>query len=265
MTLSVASLTTSIFSGYGGTSSTEHWQASSFARLSGHSQISSEADDPRRRQPCNWVALLSLPLVFLGLVPDLWRPFEDYARVEDGRRSTFFLVPFKGRPGVAPDGTVNAARAVPYQVTEIQEDVRKAASRGSELAVHGIDAWRDAEAGREEIRQLTTLTSQKTAGVRMHWLYFDVNSPRCLESAGFDYDSTWGYNETVGYRAGTSQVFGLAGSRQLMELPLSIMDSALFYPGRMGLDRTQALQLCRGIVIERETFWRHARHQLARS
>ena len=164
-----------------------------------------------RRSPAeaalNWVALLSLPLVFLGLVPDFWRPFEDYARVEDGRRSTFFLVPFKGRPGVAPDGTVNAARAVPYQVSEIQEDVRKAASRGSELAVHGIDAWRDAEAGREEIRQLTTLTAQKTAGVRMHWLYFDVNSPRCLESAGFDYDSTWGYNDAVGYRAGTSQVF----------------------------------------------------------
>ena len=46
------------------------------------------------------MALLSLPLVFLGLVPDFWRPFDDYARVEEGTRSTFFLVPFKGRPGV---------------------------------------------------------------------------------------------------------------------------------------------------------------------
>ena len=39
----------------------------------------------------------------------------------------------------------------------------------------------------------------------MHWLYFDQNSPKTLENAGANYDSTVGYNETVGYRAGTAQ------------------------------------------------------------
>ena len=202
----------------------------------------------------NWVALCSLPLVFVEWVPDIWRPFEDYARAENGLRSTFFLIPFKGRSGLAPDGALNATRAAPYGIHDIREEVKQAADRGSELAVHGIDAWRDADAGRAEMRELNSLTGKKTAGVRMHWLYFDADSPRQLEVAGFDYDSTWGYNEVVGYRAGTSQVFRLVGSKMLMELPLSIMDSALFSSGRMGLAREEALQLCRQIVANARCF-----------
>jgi hypothetical protein len=202
----------------------------------------------------NWLALCLLPLVFLGLVPDLWRPFEDYAKVEDGRRSTFFLIPFKGRAGRAPDGTIHTWRASPYGIGEIHEEVMKALGRGSELAVHGIDAWCDADVGREERRQLNSLTGKKTAGIRMHWLYFSPDSPRTLEVAGFDYDSTWGYNEAVGYRAGTSQVFRLLGSEILMELPMSIMDSALFSSGRMNLGREKASQLCLQIVVNARRF-----------
>jgi hypothetical protein len=82
----------------------------------------------------------------------------------------------------------------------------------------------------------------------VHWLYFDVDAPRRLEEAGFDYDSTCGYNETVGYRAGTAQAFRPLGCATLMELPMSIMDSALFSWGRMSLAREQAAQLCDRIV-----------------
>jgi len=202
----------------------------------------------------NWAALLTLPLVMLNLVEDPWRPFDDYARVEPGSRSTFFVVPFKGQAGLAPDGTVDAARAVAYQASDVREEVSQAAARQSEIAVHGIDAWRDAESGRAELRQVTTLTGAATAGVRMHWLYFDTDSPRQLEAAGFDYDSTWGYNDTVGYRAGTAQVFRLPGSERLMELPLTIMDSALFFRGRRDLDRAEAWQLCAGIVTDARRF-----------
>ncbi len=202
----------------------------------------------------NWLALCSLPLVFLGLVPDFWRPFEDYARVENRKRSTFFLVPFKGRPGLAPNGTFNTWRATPYGIGDIQEEVRKAADCGCELAVHGIDAWHNADAGHEEMRQLNQLTGQKTAGVRMHWLYFDEDSPRRLQEAGFDYDSTWGYNEAVGYRAGTSQAFRPISCDKLMELPMSIMDSALFSSGRMGLTRKEAAGPCFQILAYARRF-----------
>jgi hypothetical protein len=196
----------------------------------------------------NWSALLSLPLIWLGLVRDIWHPFQDYARAEAGHPSTFFLVPFKGRAGVGPDGNVQPARAVPYGIGEIRADVQSALDSGAELAVHGIDAWRDAEAGRAELHELTPVTGRATAGIRMHWLYFAADSPVRLEAAGFEYDSTWGYNDAVGYRAGTSQVFRLPATKALMELPMSIMDSALFYADRMGLAGDAALEVCRRIL-----------------
>jgi hypothetical protein len=202
----------------------------------------------------NWAAALSVPLVFSGVLPDPWRPFESYRKVDRGRRSTFFLVPFKQRPGVSPDGQVEPLRAVPYEVSEIRTELSGLARTGSELAVHGIDAWRDADAGRAEIEQLTSVTGRPSAGVRMHWLYYGADSPRQLEAAGFAYDSTWGYNDAIGYRAGTSQSFRLPGTQALMELPLSIMDSALFYSSRMGLERGDAMQRCLPLIANAQRF-----------
>ena len=196
----------------------------------------------------NWTALLSLPFVFLNRVRDLWRPFDDYARAENGLPSTFFLIPFRQRPGVAPDGTTNPVRAVAYQVSDIAEDVKDAAARGSEIAVHGIDSWHDAGCGRAEMAQVASVIGRRPNGIRMHWLYFSDRSAGQLESAGFEYDSTCGYNDVVGYRAGTSQVFRLPGAERLMELPLTIMDTALLYRGRMNLSSDDALRVCRGIV-----------------
>jgi len=196
----------------------------------------------------NWIAVLSLPLVHLGLKKDPWDPFADYARVEKERRSTFFLVPFKGRAGIPQDGAVEPRRAVKYQASEIEAEARKLAAAGSELAVHGLDAWADDGAGRAEMRELLSITGEGTAGVRMHWLYFSKDAPRHLEAAGFEYDSTWGYNDAIGYKAGTSQVFRHPGTAALMELPLSIMDSALFYPNRMALRRQSAATVCQHII-----------------
>lgn len=202
----------------------------------------------------NWVALSSLPFRFLGLARDLWRPFEDYVRAENGRRSTFFLVPFKDRPSIAPDGRLDKRRGVPYQISEIRDELHKVTGKGGELALHGIDAWRDSAAGRVEMKELTSLTGRDTSGVRMHWLYFGDESPRRLEEAGFDYDSTFGYNDAIGYRAGTSQVFRLPDTNSLLELPLSIMDSAMFYPSRMGLAHDAAFERCQELVTNARRF-----------
>ena len=86
------------------------------------------------------------------------------------------------------------------------------------------------------------------AGVRTAWLYFDQSSSRALEEAGFRYDSTHGYNDAVGFRSGTLQVFRPLGASQLLELPLVVMDSALFYPTRMGVSEAEALEACARLI-----------------
>jgi hypothetical protein len=207
----------------------------------------------RRRRPLdeairNWLAVLSLPAVFLGVKRDPWDPFADYAAADRGYGSTFFLVPFSKQPGVTPEGTVAPHRSVAYGIRDIAADIRALDTARSECAVHGLESWRDATAGRAEMRELMSVTDQRRAGVRMHWLYFDEGSPRMLEAAGFDYDSSWGYNDAIGFRAGTLQPFRFPRTTRLLELPLAIMDSALFYPSRMGLTRDQARVRCSAIV-----------------
>jgi hypothetical protein len=125
-------------------------------------------------------------------------------------------------------------------LADIADDLKKLLSANREIAVHGIDAWRDSAKGRDESEHVQKITGTAETGVRMHWLYFDSQAPSTLEKAGFSYDSTVGYNETIGYRAGTTQVFKHPNVDYLLELPLHIMDTALFYPSYMNLSDEKA-------------------------
>jgi hypothetical protein len=188
----------------------------------------------------NWLAVLKLPLVHLGLAADFWHQFDRYVTLENGRASTFFVVPKKGETGLDAQGRRPAKRAVSYNVQDLREDLRSLARCGKEIGVHGIDAWRDAAAGRVEKKIIADLTGTPELGIRMHWLYFAAQSPVELENADFSYDSTVGYNDTVGYRAGTTQVFKPPVVRQMLELPMHLMDTALFYPSYLNLSPAQA-------------------------
>jgi hypothetical protein len=197
----------------------------------------------------NWLAALKLPLVYLGLAQDFWRGFDDtYLKIEGGLRSTYFVIPFKKRPGVKAGGPAPAIRAAAYGAGDISNTVRKLNKAGCEVALHGIDAWIDSSKGRGEIEVIRELTGDSNVGVRMHWLYSDQNSPAVLEAAGAAYDSTSGYNETVGYRAGTTQVFKPLNASQMLELPLHAMDTALFYPSYLGLCEDEAKKVVAGLA-----------------
>ena len=188
----------------------------------------------------NWLSVLKLPFIHMGVAKDYWGEFTNYAKLEHGLGSSYFVIPFKDRPGQVNKGEVQRYRASAYGATEISEQIRELTSQGCEIGLHGIDAWIDSSRGREELEQIRKLTGAQSIGVRMHWLYFDEHSPETLERAGADYDSTVGYNETVGYRAGTTQAYRPLGTTKLLELPLHIMDTALFYPSYLDLSSTQA-------------------------
>src|SRR5262249_17193575 len=133
-----------------------------------------------------------------------------------------------------------AKRASCYCAAEIAAEIRQLRSEGHEVGLHGIDAWHDSSRGREELQEIRRITGAQELGVRMHWLYFDSKSPAVLEAVGVDYDWSVGYNEAVGYRAGTAQVYQPLGATRLLELPLHIMDTALFFPRRQNLLPSEA-------------------------
>ena len=202
----------------------------------------------------NWIAALKLPLVHLGLAEDFWSQPDRYLEIEKGMNSTFFVIPKKGEPGVDGQGKRRHRRAASYDATEHLELLKKLQSAGGEIGLHGIDAWRDSAAGREEQEMICRLTGVAETGVRMHWLFFNEQSPAVLEAAGFSYDSTVGYNQTIGYRAGTAQVFKPMTTENLMELPMHVMDTALFYPSYLNLGPAQGQEAIRPLVASAVRF-----------
>jgi len=211
--------------------------------------VGSTLDFAQGRKPfsklaANWAAALKLPLVHLGICKDFWQQFDGYLKVENGRPSTFFIIPFKDRPGKPRTSAANPKRATKYDVGDVPEWMQRLQENGCEVALHGIDAWTDQGKAKEESARIGACAGRNPIGLRMHWLYFSEESPKILDDAGFEYDSTCGYNEAVGYRAGTSQVFRPLGVERLLELPMHIQDTALFYPGRMHLREEEAWKRC---------------------
>ena len=202
----------------------------------------------------NWSAVCLLPGVYLGIVNDYFFQFEKYLEVEKDLISTFFILPFKNRPGTDNTGQIHRARAARYDINDIEPEIKKLIAAGREIALHGIDAWRDASKGREELQRIARVTGTNRVGIRSHWLYQCEQSPQHLEEAGFVYDSSVGYNETIGYRSGTTQIFRPSGAKKLLEIPLHIMDTALFYTGRMDLAEPQAMALVEGMLGNAQRF-----------
>jgi peptidoglycan/xylan/chitin deacetylase (PgdA/CDA1 family) len=196
----------------------------------------------------NWLAVLSLPLVYLGLCRDFWLEFDRYHELEDGFKSTFFLIPFKNRAGHQVVAQNPKRRAARYDILDIPESVRQVLENGNEIGLHGIDAWHSEAMARQEAARITQATGKTALGVRMHWLCFDSRTPEILDKAGFDYDSTFGFNEIIGYRAGTSRVFRPLGVTHLLEIPLHIQDVAIFRPRAMGLSEERAQDACDVII-----------------
>jgi hypothetical protein len=192
----------------------------------------------------NWLAAFKLPFVCMGMANDFWRGFEErYLELEKGLGSTFFVIPFKNYAGKAAHGLAPRKRASRYEARDIADALRRIMAAGSEVGLHGIDAWLDSSRARDEFQEIRNLTRSSRIGVRMHWLYYGQQSPQALEQAGAAYDSTVGYRETVGYQAGTTQVYKPLEVKRLLELPLHVMDTALFYPGYLGLSSQEAAKL----------------------
>ena len=199
----------------------------------------------------NLAAALKLPFVYLGWARDPWNCFAKYAALEQKWRSTFYVIPRRDHPGrCAPHGDIDRRRACRYQASEVAAELTALAKAGFEVGLHGLDAWTgpaDATAERSDIR---TASGGDASGVRMHWLYFSDKTYETLEGAGFGYDSTFGFNDAVGFRAGTGQVFRPLGANHLVEIPPTIQDTALFYTRRMHLDEAQAFAVCEQVIAE---------------
>ena len=162
-------------------------------------------------------------LAKLHLAEDPWNLFETWRALEEGHqvKSTFYFLPRSGYAGI---GSPNI-RAGYYSIDDMP--FTELTVGGWEVGVHGIDNWTDKASANTERMALPT-DARVRVGTRVHWLHFDEGTWQILDDAGYEYDSTFGYNEDVGFRAGTLQVYQPRGVKRLLELPLHIQDISLF-------------------------------------
>lgn len=104
---------------------------------------------------------------------------------------------------------------------------------GVEHGVHpGFHTFEDLDRLAAEARTIREVTGQKSLGGRQHYLRWSPLSWTHWEECGLVYDSTVGYPECVGFRAGTSYpyypwLFDRNRPARVLEIPLLIMDVSL--------------------------------------
>jgi hypothetical protein len=179
--------------------------------------------------------LATAPLHTLRGTDPNWS-FERIAEVErahDGR-STYFVMAGHHHPA---DGPAAAAydRRRPAIVTQVL-------AQGDELGLHPSYTASDTpELIAEERARLEALAGAPVQGVRFHYLRHDTHRtlPE-LDRLGFTYDSTQGFADRPGMRAGFSfpyRPYDVAADRplDLIELPLVVMDVSLSEERYLGL------------------------------
>jgi hypothetical protein len=168
-----------------------------------------------------------------------WR----FARIADletahGSSSTYFVLAGHGHreDGFAPEVY---DRLRPRLVETLLD-------AGAEVGLHGSYlSARDALRLAAEKKELEALAGP-LAGQRYHFLRVDPHANLApLASLGFRYDTTLGFADAPGFRAGIMQPFRpwseeLGAPLPLVEIPLALMDTTLAEPQYLGLSAAQA-------------------------
>lgn len=204
---------------------------------------------------------INLLLTRFNLAKDPWDLFDQWRALERqlNVRSTFYIIPHYTKQEYTPH-PYRDAHYIPdkLQLTVLQHG-------GWEVGVHGMNNWVKTKNGIEELANI-----KGSVGNRTHWLLHHDDSWLLLDSAGYEYDTTFGYDDDVGFRAGTTQVYQPKNTAHLLVLPLHIQDTGLFgetcwAPSKeqwgeweripcLNAPRDIAINLCKGIFQSTKRF-----------
>lgn len=150
-------------------------------------------------------------------------------------------------------GDIPEPRDPPYTLGHpwVRTLLRRVHSRGHEIGFHaGFDTHRDAVRTAEEFGRLRSAAAregirQDVWGGRQHYLMWEnPDTWANWDRAGLDYDTTLGFADRIGFRAGTChtfRTFDVVRRRpmRLRERPLHVMDGTLFEYMRLAPDEAR--------------------------
>lgn len=133
--------------------------------------------------------------------------------------------------------------------SSISKQIRELKAAGHQVGLHqGFHSWRDFKRMLAEKQRLEESLGEPITACRQHWLRFSfADTWKAQEAAGFQLDTTLGFNERPGFRnsAALRMPAWIASegrfSAKLEILPMVLMDSHLFDYGQMGMEERQEL------------------------
>lgn len=141
-----------------------------------------------------------------------------------------------------------------YKIDEVASDMGNLVDYGWEVGLHGgHEAFNDFEKITEEKKRLEKISGSRVIGYRNHFLKFKIPTTwDFLSKTGFDYDSTYGYADCIGFRNGMCHPFKPYNRItekfiDIIEIPAHIMDITLS-KAYMNLDMRKAWQLTQTLI-----------------
>jgi hypothetical protein len=147
-----------------------------------------------------------------------------------------------------------------YRLQPLGESLRTMRDSGFEVALHGSyeSVVENCDLG-SEASELGSEMGERTLGSRQHWLRFDKPEKLfdCIERAGLQYDSSWGWSDNIGFRNGAAFAyppynFEREAPYNFLSIPLVVMDCAL--QRLHGVDRELPQQATEKILQESRRF-----------
>ena len=141
-----------------------------------------------------------------------------------------------------------------FKIEELEQEIRNIVDNGWEVGLHGgHEAYNNLDEIKENKKRLEKVLGRGVIGYRNHFLKFKVpDTWELLSKAGFEYDTTFGYADMVGFRNGMChpfKPFNLNTGKEIdiLEIPLTIMDCTLLRD-YMRLDFKKAWELTKQLI-----------------
>jgi len=129
-----------------------------------------------------------------------------------------------------------------------------AATHGVEMGAHpGYNTFANPAELKAEVERCRRAIGEREIGGRQHYLRWSPETWLHWEQCGLAYDSTLGYADRVGFRAGTCRpyrpwLWNENRRADLLEIPLIVMDQTVVSPVYMGVSPDESVALVRDLL-----------------
>ena len=154
-----------------------------------------------------------------------YRNFQEIMRLEEeyGATSSFFFLT-----------TDRDFRRFRYYIEDLEADMGCIRDQNHEVGLHGgYGTYCDQKAMAAEKARLERVLNSAIVGYRSHYIQFETpDTWHFLHQAGFEYDTTYGYPDVIGFRNGMCHPYwpfdrNIGQYIDILEIPLCIMDVQL--------------------------------------